>query len=78
MKKVLLADNQTRKTVIVDVNTTTVREIYEDNGMNPDLGVPYLNGKAIRPDKLDDTIYDLAGEAPKYHLIKTVKSDGNF
>ena len=78
MKTMLIADNHNRKNVVIEPSETTVRQAFLDNGMQPEVGLPFLNGVAIPPHKLDETILSLAGEADEYRLTKTVKSDGNF
>lgn len=78
MKNMLIADNHNRKSVIIEPSELTVRQAFLDNGMQPEVGLPFLNGVAVPEHKLDETILNLAGEADEYRLTKTVKSDGNF
>lgn len=78
MKNLFIADNHTRKTIVIDPETTTVAEAFADNNMDPNVGLPFLNGVAVPASALDKTIKELAGDAEEYRLTKTVKSDGNF
>lgn len=73
MVKVTLGNNTTRKTVIVDGNTT-LRAALEQNGIDYTHGSMMLDGTTLQPGSLDKTFDDF-GIAETCYLLSVQKAD---
>lgn len=72
MVQVKVGDNNTRQTVIVDSNTT-LRQVFEDAGVDYANGQANLDGTSLKPGDLDKTFADF-GVAEHCFLTSVVKT----
>ena len=73
MVKVTVGNNVKRESVIVD-NSTTLRTVLEDAGVDYTRGTMSLDGSTLNPGDLDKTFEDFhIGE--KCYLLNVVKAD---
>lgn len=73
MIKVTVGNNVKRQAVIIE-NTTTLRTVLEDVGIDYTRGVMHLDGSSLQPGDLDKTFADF-GITDKCFLLNVVKAD---
>lgn len=73
MIKVTVGNNVKRSSVIIE-ETTTLREVLEDAGIDYTRGVMHLDGSSLQAGDLDKTFADF-GIADKCFLLNVVKAD---
>lgn len=73
MIKIVVGNNLSRQTVIIDENTT-LRAALEENGIDYSVGMTSLDGSTLAPGDLDKTFADF-GIAEKCYLLNVVKAD---
>lgn len=73
MIKVVVGNNVTRNTVIVD-SATTLRTVLEDSNIDYTKGVMHLDGSSLNPGDLDKTFAQF-GITEKCFLLNVVKAD---
>ena len=73
MIKVTIGSNINRSTVIIDENTT-LRQAFEDAGIDYTLGMASLDGSTLGPGDLNKTFADF-GVTEKCYLLTVVKAD---
>lgn len=73
MIKVVVGNNVTRDTVIVD-SATTLRTVLEDSNIDYTKGVMHLDGSSLNPGDLDKTFAQF-GITEKCFLLNVVKAD---
>lgn len=74
MIKVVVGNNVKRDTVIVNEDTTTLRTVLEDAGIEYASGVMHMDGASLKPGDLDKTFADF-GITEKCYLLNVVKAD---
>lgn len=73
MIKVTVGNNVTRESVIVE-ETSTLRSVLEEVGIDYTRGVMHLDGCSLQPGDLDKTFKDF-GITEKCFLLNVVKAD---
>lgn len=73
MIKIVVGNNLSRQTVIID-ETTTLRTALEENGIDYSVGMTSLDGSTLAPGDLDKTFADF-GITEKCYLLNVVKAD---
>lgn len=73
MLKVVVGNNLSRQSVLVDENTT-LRATLEENGIDYSVGMTSLDGSTLVPGDLDKTFKDF-GITEKCYLLNVVKAD---
>lgn len=73
MIKVTVGNNVKRQAVIIE-DTTTLRTVLEDVGIDYTRGVMHLDGSSLQPGDLDKTFADF-GITDKCFLLNVVKAD---
>lgn len=73
MIKVTVGNNVKRQAVIIE-DTTTLRTVLEDAGIDYTRGVMHLDGSSLQPGDLDKTFADF-GITDKCFLLNVVKAD---
>lgn len=74
MIKITVGNNVKRESVIKDENTTTLRTVLEENGIDYTRGTMNLDGAPLRPGDLDKTFAEI-GVSDKCFLLNVVKAD---
>lgn len=73
MIQVTVGNNVSRKSVVVDENTT-LRACLEENGVDYTRGTMHMDGATLQPGDLDKTFKDM-GIAERTYLLSVVKAD---
>lgn len=73
MIKVVVGNNVSRESVIIDENTT-LRSCLEANEIDYTRGVMHLDGSTLQPGDLDKTFAQF-GITEKAYLLQVVKAD---
>ena len=75
MIKVIIGNNLSRQTVIIDENTP-LRAALEENGIDYSVGMTSLDGSTLAPGDLDKTFADF-GITEKCYLVNIAKQDNS-
>lgn len=73
MLKVVVGNNLSRNSVIVE-ETTTLRKVLEDAGIDYTIGMTSLDGSTLAPGDLDKTFADF-GITEKCYVLNVIKAD---
>lgn len=73
MIRITVGNNLSRNSVIVE-ETTTLRKVLEDAGIDYTIGMTSLDGSTLAPSDLDKTFADF-GITEKCYLLNVVKAD---
>lgn len=73
MIRITVGNNLSRNSVIVE-ETTTLRKVLEDAGIDYTIGMTSLDGSTLAPGDLDKTFADF-GITEKCYLLNVVKAD---
>ena len=71
--RVTISNNLEKKRVTLD-DSTTLRQAFEQNGVEYASGMPTLDGSPLKPGELDKTFADF-GIAEQCFLRSVVKAD---
>lgn len=76
MIKVTVGNNLKQEVVVVDENTT-LRQVFEDNGISYGSGMNTLDGSPLRPGDLDRSFAE-HGIKESCWLLSVIKADNAF